>query len=282
MIQQKATVLWNRPLGADCYHLGLACPQGYDNARPGQFVMVQIAAKHEPLLRRPFSIFGLLDENQFPKGIELLYKVVGRGTAQMARLAPDQHLDILGPLGHSFKHDPGHKLIYLAAGGIGVAPIRFLAQRVIAQGGNASNCRVFLGGRSQDDLLCRTDFTELGMSVTITTDDGSAGDQCLITDPLASAIMEHPPDVVYACGPHGMLACVAGIVARQGVACQVSVESMMACGIGACLGCAVEDRRHPGTYLHVCINGPVFDINDLCLEDSKASDLWRPGMVRQF
>ena len=267
MIQQQATILWNRPLGAGCYHMALACPQGYDKARPGQFVMVQVPSTQGPLLRRPFSIFGLLDEHQFPKGIELLYKVVGRGTDQMAQLVPDQHLDVLGPLGHAFKHEIRHKSIYLAAGGIGVAPIRFFAQRVIAQGRSSGSCHVFLGGRSQDDLLCRADFAGLGIPVTITTDDGSAGDQCLITDPLAFAIMEHPPDMVYACGPHGMLTCVAGIVARYGVPCQVSVETMMACGIGACLGCAMESRHDPGSYLHACINGPVFDVNDLCLAD---------------
>jgi dihydroorotate dehydrogenase electron transfer subunit len=155
------------------------------------------------------------------------------------------------------------KRIYLAAGGIGVAPIRFLATDLVTKGTRPENCRLFLGGRSHLDLLCRKDFKDLGISVTATTDDGSDGDYCLVTDPLDIAIQECRPDIMCACGPHGMLACIAGIAERRKVRCQISIETMMACGMGVCLGCAVESRKQQDTYLHACIHGPVFDAEDL-------------------
>lgn len=263
MIQQQATIIWNRQVGPDIHRLGLACDQGYPEAAPGQFVMVQIGAEPSPLLRRPFSIFGLIGQREKLEGIELLIKVVGPGTTRLAALRPGQRLDLLGPLGRGFRVAPGSSLIYLAAGGVGVAPIHFLAADLVALGIDAGRCRVFIGGQSRADLLCQDEFKALGMPVTITTDDGSAGDQCLVTDPLDIAIQEQIPDWVYACGPPGMLACVAGIAESHQVACQVSIETMMACGLGACLGCAVKSRSQKDAYLHACMDGPVFDATEI-------------------
>ena len=124
-------------------------------------------------------------------------------------------------------------------------------------------CRLFLGGRGQEDLLCVVDFERLGIPVVLTTDDGSRGDQCLVTNPLEEAIRRDPPDLVMACGPEAMLACVLGIVGAQRIACQVSIETMMACGIGACLGCAVRGRQDASRYLHACLDGPVFDAAEI-------------------
>lgn len=259
MNQQKATVLWNRSMNADCFRLGLACDQAYENTTPGQFVMVQVGDQSAPLLRRPFSIAGIIGDASRFEGIELFIKVVGEGTRLLSQLSEGEHVDLLGPLGRGFKVDLKDRRIYLAAGGIGVAPIRFLATDLIARGVTPESCRVFLGGQSQADLLCRNEFESIGMTVTITTDDGSAGDQCLLTDPLESAIENKPPDMIYACGPHGMLSCIAGIVARTQAACQLSIETMMACGLGACLACAVPSRKDPSSYLHACLHGPVFD-----------------------
>jgi dihydroorotate dehydrogenase electron transfer subunit len=262
MIQQAATVLWNRQISPDCYYMALGCDVGYDNAVPGQFVMVQVRQDLSPLLRRPFSIAGLVGQPGAIEGIELLIKVVGDGTAQLSRLAKGAQVDILGPLGRGFEMNLDHQWRYLAAGGIGVAPIRFLAQTLIARGMNPTGCRVFLGGQSQADLLCRSEFESLNLQVTITTDDGSAGDQCLITDPLEVAIQERKPDMVYACGPHGMLTCIIGIAQRTQAACQISIETLMACGLGACLGCAVDRVGQQG-YLHACMDGPVFNAQEI-------------------
>lgn len=263
MNQQKATVLWNRSMNADCFRLGLSCDQTYKSAMPGQFVMVQVGNELSPLLRRPFSIAGIIGQENRVEGIELFIKVVGEGTRLLAQLSEGDQVDLLGPLGRGFKVDFDHGRCYLAAGGIGVAPIHFLATSLIAGGLAPEKCRLFLGGQGQSDLLCLQEFESLGIAVTITTDDGSAGDQCLLTDPLEVAIEEQPPDMVYACGPHGMLACIAGIVERTQVPCQLSIETMMACGLGACLACAVPSRKDPSTYLHACLHGPVFDATKL-------------------
>lgn len=264
MIQQRATVLWNQRVASNCYRLGLGCPGGYGGAEPGQFVMLQTATSHQPLLRRPFSISGIIADGRHPEGIELLYKTIGSGTRRMARLTPGQTVDLLGPLGRGFKLAAGaEQRFYLVAGGIGVAPIRFLATRMKAKGIDLARCRLFLGGQSSDDLLCREEFITLGLPVTVTTDDGSSGEQCLITDPLDAAIQNDPPDMVLACGPHAMLQCIAGMALRHRTACQVSLETMMACGMGACLGCAVPAAGEEDGYRHACVDGPVFDVGEI-------------------
>jgi dihydroorotate dehydrogenase electron transfer subunit len=265
MIQQKARIKWNNPVGVDCFHMALTTEQMLDKVVPGQFVMVQIGSQESPLLRRPFSIFGLIRNDDPIEGIEILIKVVGKGTRRLAQMRPGESIDLLGPLGHGFRFKPNAHRIYLAAGGIGVAPIRFLASELLTRGACPGSCRLFLGGRSKQDLICRGDFKDLGIPVTVTTDDGSDGDQCLITDPLELAIQEQAPDIVYACGPHGMLACVAGIAERTRVPCQISIETIMGCGLGACLGCAVASKKDKDTYLHTCVNGPVFDAEDIIL-----------------
>ncbi len=105
-IQQTATVLWNQPAGPACFRLGLSCARGYEKAVPGQFVMVQTSQTYFPLLRRPFSIFGVIGPAGRPEGIELLIKTLGRGTAQLSRLAPGDTIDLLGPLGRGFSSRP--------------------------------------------------------------------------------------------------------------------------------------------------------------------------------
>lgn len=269
MIQEKATVLWNREIRPAYYGMGLACT-GYAAARPGQFVMLRVSAQNAPLLRRPFSIHRLIgdgpmsDERQVT-GIELLYKVVGLGTQLLAGAREGETLDLLGPIGNGFTLAKHHRRIYLVGGGIGVPPLVFLATVLRNSGRDMSGCRMFLGGRTQDDLLCREDFEALGVATRLTTDDGSAGDQCLVTHPLEMAVADSPPDIICACGPMPMLSCVVGISQKYKVPCQVSIESMMACGMGACLGCAVKKRQDPDRYWHVCKDGPVFDANKLIL-----------------
>jgi len=110
-------------------------------------------------------------------------------------------------------------------------------------------------------LLCNHEFTRLGFKTQITTEDGSAGDHCLITDPLKEAVKEKRPDIIYACGPVPMLKHVADIAEKYAVPCQISTETIMACGIGACLGCVVERKGSFDKYLHVCKDGPVFNAN---------------------
>ena len=261
--QQHVSVLWNEAKGPGYYHMGLAC-RGFEYAEPGQFVMVQVSGQDRPLLRRPFSIFNVTVDGETTT-VELLYKVVGTGTELMANVKPGDDIDILGPLGNGFLLNPPAGEIYLAGGGIGVPPLLFLALSLKKDGVDMARCQMFLGGRSETDLLCQEEFTRLGVSLHVTTDDGSVGRQCLITSPLEEAIAQKPPAMLYACGPLPMLECTVGISRKYKIPCQVSIESMMACGIGACLGCAVPKADDSGAYFHVCQDGPVFDAQAIAL-----------------
>jgi dihydroorotate dehydrogenase electron transfer subunit len=256
-------VLANIPTGTGYYRIRLSCHRQYDLARPGQFVMVRFPELVDPLLPRPFSIHRLIKQAGVTIGLELLYKVVGKGTQALSLRQPGDHLSLTGPLGRGFAVPVDAAHIKIVAGGIGVAPMIFFLDYLNEHKYDLAGVEVFLGGRSKADLLCRDEFAALGVPVQMTTDDGSSGDQCLVTDPLEIAVVENRPDIIFACGPMEMLACVAGIADKHGVACQVSIETMMACGMGACLGCAVAGRKSSDKYLHACLNGPVFDIREL-------------------
>jgi dihydroorotate dehydrogenase electron transfer subunit len=263
MFQQKARILWNEAVATAVFRIGLSCPIGFVRAKPGQFVMLRICDGVDPLLRRPFSIHKPIEQGDRIIGIEILYKVVGKGTRALAGRTRGEILDVLGPLGSAFRLPPGSKKIFIVAGGIGVAPMVYLARYLMDNGIRAEDCRVFLGGRTHEDLLCRDDFAAAGLAVHTTTDDGSAGDQCFVTHPMEMALAASRPDIVFACGPLEMLGCIIGIIDAHQVACQVSIESMMACGMGACLGCAVPAKERPDTYYHACLDGPVFDAGSI-------------------
>jgi dihydroorotate dehydrogenase electron transfer subunit len=265
MIQTYATMLHNLMITPSYGRIGLACGADFARSKPGQFVMLGFPETIAPLLRRPFSIHRLIDAAGSFRGIELLYKIVGPATRRLSQLNPGQAVSLLGPLGSAFVLPAGVRRLYLAAGGVGVAPLLFFAEDLHRRRPIDFDCRLFLGGRSREDLLCAGDFERLGIVVVPTTDDGSCGDQCLVTTPLEEAIRQTPPDLVLACGPKPMLSCILDIVRRHRIPCQVSIETMMACGMGACLGCAVEGRQDNSRFLHACLDGPVFDAEEILL-----------------
>ena len=158
-----------------------------------------------------------------------------------------------------FSIQSDHKRIYLVAGGIGIAPFVFLARHLMRQGIRSQQITLFIGARSSDDLLCLGMFEDLSIDIEISTDDGSAGKQSLVTRPLDEAFAHIRPDVIFACGPVPMLREVMKLSKQRKIPCQVSIETMMACGMGACLGCAVEQSKTQAAYLHACMDGPVFD-----------------------
>ena len=231
---------WNRSLGEAYRCMGIRTGPSYTDALPGQFAMVKVGDRYAPLLRRPFSIHRLIASGRGVEGIVLLYKVVGPTTAKMARLQPDDTISILGPLGREFSLPEDSKPVALTGGGIGIAPLVFLAVHLIAAGLVPASIKVFLGGRSAGDLLCGTDFEQLGLPVFTTTDDGSAGEKGIVTGPLERSLAAGEIGMIYACGSVGMLKTVVELAARYEVACQVSIETIMACGMGACMGCAVR------------------------------------------
>ncbi len=260
---ERVEVLSNVQVGAGYFRIRLSCHRQYARAVPGQFVMVRLADRIEPLLPRPFSIHRLIAAKGIATAIELLYKVVGKGTYQLSLKQPGDFVDLTGPLGNGFVIPDRVLNVYIVAGGIGVAPMVFLSAFLQERTHAPAAVRVFLGARSKADILCQKEFSSLGVEVQTSTDDGSSGNRCLVTDPFACAVAENQPDIIFACGPLEMLTCVAGIADKHGVSCQISIETMMACGMGACLGCAVASRNHPDAYLHACLDGPVFDTREL-------------------
>jgi dihydroorotate dehydrogenase electron transfer subunit len=246
--------------------------------------MVRPPLVADPLLPRAFSIYRISQEEGGAPVLEILYKVLGKGTQYLAQMDPGQAVEILGPLGNRFTVPETVETAVLVAGGIGVPPISALAMEIVR---GQRRLEVFLGGKTADDILCAEDFEGVGATLHITTEDGSRGTRGVITDLLEpfleslgnpairqlgnqegpSRPAAQPPSrlAIFTCGPPGMLAAVSRVAEGRGVACQTSVEANMACGFGACMGCAIEVRSSgPGpAYKLVCKDGPVFDSRDL-------------------
>lgn len=263
MIDQDTVVVWNRPVAPGYFRMGLSCHSGFEHARPGQFVMIRTDTVKVPLLRRPFSLLGLIREKDRVTGIEILFKVVGPGTGKLSHCREGDRLFVLGPLGNAFRVPDTCRQLILVAGGVGVPPIRFLAQSLLERQDALDRCVVFVGGRTRDDLVCITEFDLPGLLLDVSTDDGSMGNPGAVTRSLEKALDAGHADLICACGPPGMLQAVSAIAARSRIACQVSVEAMMGCGMGACLGCAIGVRDDQTRYRHVCMDGPVFDAQRL-------------------
>lgn len=266
IFQEKAGVLNNDRIGVSYGRISLQCTRHYSIAKPGQFVMLRVENGADPLLRRPFSIHRMLVQKGHIAGIEILYKIVGSCTRRIAALKPGDRVDMLGPLGNGFTISANLKRVFIAGGGIGAAPLLFLASALHSMKNGPAGCTFFLGGRSKNDLLCVNEFADLGMTLHVSTEDGSAGKKGVLTFPLEAAIQEKRPDMIFACGPMGMLVRIAGIAEKYKTPCQISIETVMACGMGACLGCAIKGKTPEAEYLHACLDGPVFDARCLSLQ----------------
>jgi len=257
--QQMVEVKWNQPESGGYYRMGLTCSQSYAHAVPGQFVTLHLPGNLTPLLRRPFSIHRLIRNNGQITGLEILYKVVGGFTEKLTRINPGDPIDLLGPIGNGFTVSDKCREIALVGGGIGVAPLVFLADALIDAGVDQAGIMVFLGGRTANDILCADIFDAHRLDVQIATDDGSLGKKGLVTEPLERWLTSSRPDMICACGPMPMLRSVAKIAQKYDIPCEISIETIMACGLGACLGCAIHKNDISYKYQHVCIDGPVFD-----------------------
>ena len=254
--QENATVVRLERFAEGNCRLSLHSPQVAAAARPGQFVMVKAGIGKDPLLRRPFSVHQVSDGGI----IQIYFKVVGKGTEILATLRETQRVSILGPLGRGFRIETGKRAV-IVAGGLGIAPMLFLAKELVRRKKAPADDRLLLGARNKGELEpILDDFRQFGMRLHCATDDGSLGHHGLVTELLSAEIL-HSESVIYACGPEPMLARVAIQSRESAIPCQVSVETEMACGMGACLGCNREGAD--GNYTHVCLNGPVYDAKEL-------------------
>jgi dihydroorotate dehydrogenase electron transfer subunit len=198
-----------------------------------------------------------------PGEIEILYRVVGRGTTLLAEAEPGQSLSIVGPLGRGFPIEPGGGPALLVGGGSGIASLYELAAALSRAG---RPVELVLGARSAADLIGRDDFAALsGVSLVCTTEDGSFGRRGRVTEPLEEWLDRSASDAtVFACGPTPMMRVCAELAQARGARCLVSLENPMACGFGVCLGCAAPRRE--GGFSLVCRDGPVFEASEIAWE----------------
>lgn len=233
------------------------------HSQPGQFINIKVSNNYVPLLRRPFSIHRV---NQNEQWFEILFQIIGRGTELLANFKVGDELNIIGPLGNSFVIPKGIKHANLMAGGLGIAPLLFLAQQLANRGIPAT---LYFGNRSQEYFYDLKDFEELGILYFLATDDGSLGFKGKVTDLFLTKQnkIQETNSIIYACGPNPMLHKVKEIANQLNLSCQVSLETMMACGFGVCLGCVVKSTSPAIPYKYVCKDGPVFNINEIDLSE---------------
>jgi dihydroorotate dehydrogenase electron transfer subunit len=273
----RATVIENVSVARDTYRLRLACPELAKRIVPGQFVMIRLASSDDPLLARPLALYDTwFDEASAVAGIDVVYLVLGRMTRRLARVRAGETLEMWGPLGNGFTPRAVDRLI-MVAGGIGQTPFLALGRealgcqslggrqygspaRVAPRVGQATLC---YGVRTRELLAGEGDFRGAGIDLRISSDDGSVGHHGLVTELLATALDEcgGASCQVVCCGPERMMEAVAKLTASRGVACDVSLETPMACGIGICFSCVAKVRQPDGTwdYKRTCVEGPVFD-----------------------
>jgi dihydroorotate dehydrogenase electron transfer subunit len=255
----SAAVIANTPLSSDYNVLALAAPAIAAAAAPGQFVMVKAASGHDPLLRRPFSVFEVLrDRDRRPTGITLLNKRIGPSTRLLSVARPGDHVACLGPLGRRWEPPSPGSPAYMVAGGVGLAAFATLAESLA----EARAPRVlFYGARSGAELFYLDFFKALGVELVLTTEDGSVGERGRITAPLDRRLTSRsgPTPVVYACGPEGMMAATSRVARQYQTPCFVSLERIMGCGLGGCYSCVVPVRGDDGHVHHMrsCLAGPV-------------------------
>ncbi len=259
-------VVENVRLARNTYRVRLRAPELARTIRPGQFLMLRLLGGSDPLLGRPFALYDtVLDQRGTPDAVDVVYLVVGKLTGRLAALRAEDVAETWGPLGNGFPDLTGREHVALVAGGIGQTP--FLAHVRELLGGRGYGGRpaarsvgrvsLYYGVRTADLAAGVEGFRAAGAEVHLASDDGSLGYHGFVTRLLES---HEPPGHLVGCGPEPMLRALAGLAKRWGVPCHLSLETPMACGLGACFSCVTRVRTDDGwDYRRVCVEGPVFD-----------------------
>ncbi|HOO99837.1 MAG TPA: dihydroorotate dehydrogenase electron transfer subunit [Bacteroidales bacterium] len=241
----------NKRLNKEYFTLELTSSGPLPEVKPGQFAQIRIEGSQSTFLRRPFSIH---DYDPSENKIRLLVQIVGKGTETLSRLKNGDRLNMIFPLGNSFSLPLDGQKPLLAGGGCGIAPLLFLARYLSGRGFAPE---ILLGFRNKERILEYDDYLNFG-KVFITTEDGSEGQKGFLTDHPVLSSGDH--DIVYCCGPEPMMKALACFCRDHDIECEVSLEHLMGCGIGACLCCVVDTVNG---NLCTCTDGPVFNVNDL-------------------
>ncbi len=262
---EEAVIVSHDEAGPGYRYLVMRAPALAASLVPGQFVHVKVPGLEASALRRPFSVFDAVPESG---EVTVMYKVVGRGTAALARETPGGVVRVMGPLGRGFPLKcKGAPL--LVGGGYGVAPLHFLARRMVAGGLRPV---LFEGGRTKDDLLALDRFAAMGVETRVATNDGSVGVKGFVTEPLDDALIAlrgaGEAFELFTCGPDGLLKAVAQRAVGTGMPGWISMDRHMVCGVGACFACIQKIRMPNGDVFNArcCVNGPVFAAADIVWE----------------
>jgi dihydroorotate dehydrogenase electron transfer subunit len=251
----------------DYQHLTIVADGIAERTRPGNFVALAVGGETSgTLLRRAFSIYRVPPAGIYGGTVEIVFAAHGAGTRWMARLQPHDPIDVVGPLGRPFKLPKEPVACALVGGGYGSAPLFGLAERL-----RERRCPVHmvLGAATESRLFGALEAKRSAQSVTVTTVDGSVGIQGLVTDALPGLISRNKIEVVYSCGPMGMLKAVTDVAIEHGAWSQTAVEESMACGIGVCMTCVLPVRGDDGVIrmTRSCVEGPVFAGDQVCWDD---------------
>jgi dihydroorotate dehydrogenase electron transfer subunit len=261
----------NVAINADTYRVRIRCPKIARVIVPGQFLMFRLPRCEDPLLGRPLAFYEVVtDDDGVPEQIDIVYVAMGRMTKRLAALQAGATLEVWGPLGNGFPLLAAEHVL-LVAGGIGQTPFLSLARECLGhavfgdpprQATTAKQVTLCYGARSKEHVAGVDDFRRHGVTVHVSTDDGSLGRHGLVTDLIEPAVQASPLKCqIVCCGPEPMMKATAAVAQRLGIRCLVSLETPMACGIGACFSCVAKIRDASGNwdYRRTCVEGPVFD-----------------------
>ncbi len=272
--RQTVSIRQNVRIARDTYRLRLVCPEIARQVLPGQFVMVRLPNRTDPLLGRPLAAYDVVSgPDDQPEALDLVYLVVGKMTGLLAAMEPGHALDVWGPLGNGFPPSATEHLL-MVAGGIGQTPFLTLAQEYLGlrafgdpprQVSRADKVTLCYGARTKEYLAGVDDFRRLGVEVNVATDDGSAGHHGLVTELIEPVVEESPGARIVCCGPEPMMRATAKIARRLELPCQVSLATPMAGGMGICFSCVVKVRDASGNwdYRRTCVEGPVFNAEEV-------------------
>lgn len=253
-LQITAKVLKNTTPAPEHILLSLNCPKIAKISKPGQFIMIKCGTLTDPLLRRPISMNGI---DKTKGTIDILFRVIGKGTKFLSELKGGDEIDIIGPLGNGFMVSNKATAV-LIGGGAGIAPLLPIAKQL-----KGKNVIALIGSNTKKAVLLEKEFKKMGCKTFVTTDDGTYAKKGMVTEVLITLIEKDEigsKSVLYACGPLPMIKSIKEICKKTGLAGQASLEEWMACGIGACNGCTVNTING---YKKVCSDGPIFDIKEL-------------------